>query len=133
MESNHTELRVLAVDDDESGRVLIAAALEQLGIADINLARDGVDALRQFDRLERKPDLVVCDLYMPNMDGIEVIAALEARSFAGGIVVVSGADPRVVDVARLMVGASRMQFLGSLIKPVSSEALGPLLGREVLF
>jgi CheY-like chemotaxis protein len=133
VELNNSDLRVLAVDDDESGRVLIGAALEQLAIADIHLAKDGVDALRQFDRLERKPDVVVCDLYMPNMDGIEVISALEARNYAGGIVVVSGADPRVVDVARLMVGAGRMQFLGALVKPVTSEALGPLLGREVLF
>jgi CheY-like chemotaxis protein len=133
VKSNKSDLLVLAVDDDESGRVLVAAALEQLGIADFHLAKDGVDAIRQFDRLQRKPDVVVCDLYMPNMDGIEVIAALEARKYAGGIVVVSGADPRVVDVARLMVGAGRMQFLGALIKPVTSAALSPLLGRKVDF
>ena len=112
--------------------MLVAAALEQLGLDQIQVADDGRHALQLYDRMAVKPDVIVCDIYMPNMDGIEILSALEARQYRGGIILVSGADPEMLELAQVIARAGQMQFLGSVTKPVSSEALAPLLGRPVI-
>ncbi|NVO07608.1 MAG: response regulator, partial [Rhodoferax sp.] len=122
-------MSIFVIDDDETSLVLVTVALEQLGINEIQVAKDGQRALQMFDRMAEKPEAIICDIYMPNMDGIEILSALEARQYRGGIVLVSGADPQMLELAQLIARSGQMQFLGAVAKPVSSEALGPLLGR----
>jgi CheY-like chemotaxis protein len=123
---------ILVIDDDETCRVLAVAALEQLGIEDVLVADDGLRGLQCYDRMAVKPDAIICDIFMPNMDGIEILTALETRGFCGGIVLVSGADLEMLQMAQVIAKAGGMRFLGAVIKPVTSEALGPLLGRDVI-
>jgi CheY-like chemotaxis protein len=123
---------ILVIDDDETCRVLVVAALEQLGIEEILVADDGLRGLQCYDRMVDKPEAIICDIFMPNMDGIEILTALETRGYRGGIVLVSGADPEMLQLAQVIARAGQMQFLGAVTKPVSSEALGPLLGRDVI-
>lgn len=126
------DVTILVIDDDETSRVLVVAALEQLGMRDIVVAVDGERGLRQYDRMAVKPETIVCDIYMPNMDGIEILGALEQRQFQGGIVLVSGADQEMLELAQLIARSGSMKLLGAVAKPVSSEALAPLLGRPVI-
>jgi CheY-like chemotaxis protein len=123
---------ILLIDDDETSLVLMTAALEQLGIDQIHVAKDGQRALQLIDRMAGKPEVIICDIYMPNMDGIEILSALEARQYQGGIVLVSGADPEMLNLAQVIARSGQMKYLGAVIKPVSSEALAPLLGRKVI-
>ena len=60
---------VLIVDDDPHIQDVISFALEREGY-DLKNARDGAEALRQFE--SGKPDLIVLDVSMPEMDGLEV-------------------------------------------------------------
>ena len=60
---------ILVVDDDPHIRDVVRFAFEKTGMA-ISIARDGKEALRQFDR--NVHDLVVLDIGMPEMDGLEV-------------------------------------------------------------
>jgi two-component system, sensor histidine kinase and response regulator len=82
--------KILVVDDDPTARLLMRAALQKTGF-DVVLAVDGADALRLFagDLF----DLVMLDVDMPGMNGIEVCTALRAQ---GGeylpIVMVTGMD-----------------------------------------
>ena len=69
--------RILTVDDSAPIRDLVALALTQAGY-DVRQAKDGVEALA-IARGEVF-DLVLADLYMPNMDGIELIRALRAEA-----------------------------------------------------
>lgn len=123
-------MSILVIDDDEVSRVLVCQALEQLGIDEVRVAVDGQRGLQLYDRMSVKPQAIVCDIYMPNMDGIEILTELEARQYQGGIILVSGADPKMMEMAQVIARSGNMQFLGAVTKPVSAEALAPLLGRK---
>ncbi|MEM9145393.1 MAG: response regulator [Pseudomonadota bacterium] len=72
---------ILAVDDSRSIRDMVRFALEPLGY-DIIDAEDGVDGMSKLD--QNKVDLVITDLNMPNMNGIEFISAVRKEDrFAG--------------------------------------------------
>ena len=62
---------ILIVDDFENTRRVIEFSLKKLE-ANILLATDGLDALKQFDG--KKIDLLITDLNMPNMDGIQLVS-----------------------------------------------------------
>jgi two-component system OmpR family response regulator len=69
--------RILVADDDPHIREVICFALEKAGMV-TESAADGAATLRQFER--RTPDLVVLDVGMPEMDGLEVCRQLRRRS-----------------------------------------------------
>ncbi|MEL6216904.1 MAG: response regulator [Pseudomonadota bacterium] len=72
---------ILAVDDSRSIRDMVRFALEPLGY-DIIDAEDGVEGLSMLD--QNKVDLVITDLNMPNMNGIEFITSVRKDDkFAG--------------------------------------------------
>lgn len=68
--------RVLVVDDDPDIRDTVAGLLEDHGF-EVSTARHGMDALAQLRTLG-PPDLILLDLLMPVMDGVEFIQALRA-------------------------------------------------------
>lgn len=68
--------RILVVDDDPHIREVICFALEKAGMAPLN-ARDGAEALERLDG--ESPDLVILDIGMPEMDGLEVCRRIRKR------------------------------------------------------
>ena len=72
-----TEVRILVVDDDALARFILADQLNALGCRCVDIASDGIDALKQA-RI-RPYDLVITDLCMPNMGGRRLLAALRAN------------------------------------------------------
>ena len=73
--------KVLVVDDDPHIRDVICFALRRAGF-DIAEAGDGRAALARFER--DKPDLVILDVLMPELDGLDVCRAMRAMAGAGG-------------------------------------------------
>jgi DNA-binding response OmpR family regulator len=71
------EARVLVVDDEPMVRDVLARYLSKDGF-EVDLAADGAAALESFDR--RTPDLVVLDLMLPKIDGLEVFRRIRARA-----------------------------------------------------
>lgn len=69
--------RVLLVDDNEDVHLMLRTKLEMTNVDIIGEATDGRDAVGQVQRLA--PDVVVMDLRMPGMDGIEATRAIKAR------------------------------------------------------
>jgi two-component system, chemotaxis family, chemotaxis protein CheY len=63
-------LHILVVEDDQDLRETLMEALEQEGYA-VTPARDGVDALSQLRNAHSRPDLILLDLQMPRMNGVE--------------------------------------------------------------
>lgn len=69
--------RILVVDDDPHIRDVICFALEKAGLAALT-AQDGAEAIRRFD--SDKPDLVILDVGMPEMDGLEVCRRIRRQA-----------------------------------------------------
>jgi DNA-binding response OmpR family regulator len=81
---------VLVADDDDDIRELLVEAFGRVpGVRAIG-ARDGEEAMAMA--IANAPDVVVLDQRMPRMTGMEVLAALRARSFAAVVVLVTAAD-----------------------------------------
>ena len=79
--------RILVADDDADFRDVVSVILEASG-HDLQLARDGLDALRVFS--EWAPDVVLLDMFMPTMDGLETVEAMRRASSRVKIIAVSG-------------------------------------------
>src|SRR6478735_3087980 len=113
----HSPARILVVDDSETNRDLLTTRLATYGY-DIQQAADGEEAITAV-RLTR-PDLILLDVVMPKLDGIETTQRLKADttlSFIPIILVTSRTDPKDV-VAGLEAGADEY-----LTKPVDQTAL----------
>lgn len=105
-----TRLRILVIDDDRVIRQSIAAYLEDSGYQ-VLLAEDGLKGLEMFR--QEQPDLVVCDLRMPGLDGISVLHHISKEAHDTPIIVISGAGVMADVVEALRIGASDY-----LIKPI---------------
>jgi two-component system OmpR family response regulator len=92
--------RILVVDDDSHIREVICFALEKAGMATV-IARDGVQALESFRR--QPADLVILDIGMPEMDGLEVCRQLRKSSEAP-ILFLSARDEEIDRVLGLEIG-----------------------------
>ncbi|CAN7654414.1 response regulator [Bosea sp. LjRoot9] len=92
--------RILVVDDDSHIREVICFALEKAGMATV-IARDGVQALESFRR--QPADLVILDIGMPEMDGLEVCRQLR-RSSDAPILFLSARDEEIDRVLGLEIG-----------------------------
>ena len=79
------EVRILFADDDPGMRALVVINLEAEGFV-VTTAPDGIAALEEFERVH--PDLVVLDVMMPGLDGLEVLQELRNRPAAAGIPIV---------------------------------------------
>jgi DNA-binding response OmpR family regulator len=93
--------RILLVDDERSIQTLLSYPLRKDGY-NVTSARDGREALQRFD--EARFDLVVLDLMLPQMDGVEVCRELRARSQVP-IIMLTAKGGEMDKVAGLEVGA----------------------------
>src|SRR5213079_1450780 len=92
---------ILLVDDEDSIQTLLTYPLERDGYRVVQ-ARDGEEALRRFD--EEPIDLVVLDVMLPKLDGLEVCKQLRATSFVP-IIMLTARDDEVDKVLGLELGA----------------------------
>jgi CheY-like chemotaxis protein/anti-sigma regulatory factor (Ser/Thr protein kinase) len=74
-------VEVLAIDDNVDALEVLTSALSNAGAA-VRIAMSGVEGLSRFK--ERAPDVVLCDLAMPGLDGFEVLRHLKALDAATG-------------------------------------------------
>ena len=119
----------LVVDDDPFILELIWEALNSCGVASIEKSSDAAQALERVWKQDVAFDLVVCDLNMPGVDGMEFLRYLSSSPFDGSVVLVSGEHERVLSTAQSLAQAHGLKVLGSLEKPVSFKAFEVILAR----
>jgi two-component system response regulator AlgR len=117
-------LRILLVDDEPPARLrvrqLLADSAAQIQTAVVGEADSGAAALEAADRLQ--PDVVLLDINMPGMNGIEVARHLAARAQPPAILFVTAYDEHAL-------AAFEVQAIDYLLKPVRAERLVAALSR----
>ena len=116
-------IRVLVVDDDFMvARVHHGFVTRTPGFEVVGVAHTGEDALTMVDEL--KPDLVLLDLYLPDLFGLDVLARLRTEGAECDVVVITAAAE--ADAVR---GARRQGVVDYLLKPFGFEDLRERLER----
>jgi len=114
-------IRVLVVDDEPPARARLARMLAELpDAALVGEAANGIDAIAACARLA--PDVVLLDIRMPGMNGIEVARHLNALDQPPAVVFVTAHDEYALE-------AFEAQALGYLLKPVRQEKLARAIQR----
>ncbi len=94
--------RVLVVEDDESHVLALTVGLEREGFA-VTALRDGTDAVETAERL--RPDVILLDVMLPGVSGIEICRELRARGHTTPVVFVSARSDELDVVVGIEVGA----------------------------
>lgn len=128
-ESALAGMSALVVDDEELMRDFLCMAVQKSGVGNVMSAVCGSDALDRIESHDVAVDIIICDLQMPEMDGIEVIRHLANDGFGGGIVLVSGEDKRVLKTAENMAEVRGLNVIGSLSKPVPVHNIIALMNQ----
>jgi threonine synthase len=115
-----TTRQVLIVDDHPDSRRLIRRVLEAQGEYLIREAASGAEALADAHR--SPPDLIILDLMMPDMDGLEVIGRLKAQPQTANL-------PVIVVTAKVLSGDEKKRLEGDFARLLTK---GDLLSEDLL-
>ncbi|MEO7251798.1 MAG: response regulator, partial [Arenimonas sp.] len=120
-------VRILVLDDEPFMLTLLAHMLAGLGFTSVATCDNGTAALQWVDAAGNRPNLILLDLNMPKMDGIEFVRKLVEHEYRGSLILVSGEAERVLQMTVRLVRAHEIAVLGHLRKPVSLEGLAALV------
>lgn len=116
-----TNMKLLLIDDEEGIRRMLGMSLADLGY-DVHTAVDGAEGLKLFDWLS--PDIVLLDIKMPGMDGIEVLRSIKARKVQSEVIMISGHGDLDLAIKSLQLDA-----VDFVTKPIREEILQIALKR----
>ncbi len=119
--------RVLIVDDQAFIRALLRRCLVRLAVGEIREAENGADGLAELDTF--KPELVLCDLNMPGMDGIEFLRLAATKAPQTPMLIVSGEDKRTLEGALRIARGYGLASVGAVAKPIEAERLTQAIAR----
>lgn len=114
---------VLIVDDSDLQRLVSSELLRSMGLELIYEAANGLEALQLLRKQKRHPAVMLVDLHMPGMDGIELIQEVAKLNPQISIIIVSSADGMLLNTLGSLVHACNMPMLGALPKPLSGQHL----------
>ena len=117
---------VLVVDDEEPLRLYVTRIMEDEGYRTLS-AGDGTEALRLLDESEDLVQLVVTDITMPNMSGLELAARLARRPHAPPVLFMSGNYSETQLTGPLLAKPFLPQDLGRMVRQLMAFQPGPLL------
>ena len=121
---------LLVVDDSAVQRQHAVALCRELGIESIYEAGNGSEALELLAMLVLRPSLMIVDLEMPGMDGVELIQQMHQRRLDIPLVVVSRHDTALIQSVETLGGALGLHVVAGLQKPLTAARLGSALARH---
>lgn len=116
---------ILIVDDSSTMRKIISRSLRQAGLPvdDILEAGDGIEGINALQSSGKTVNLILSDINMPNMDGLEFVKAVRANGYTMPIVMITTEGGEDVIAEALASGAK-----DSIKKPFTPEQLSEKLG-----
>lgn len=122
-------MKILLIDDEAFALKLLVHQLASLGFRDVTPVTGGEEALALIAGGIRF-DVILSDLQMPGMDGVEFVRALTQSAYKGELVLVSGEDNRILNATGQLARAHGLRVLGQLKKPVTPEQLDEVLAQR---
>lgn len=123
----HEAVTALVVDDEPIQRQIAGRLLRILTVGEVIETDDGARALEMIKGQGSNIDLVICDLDMPKMDGMEFIRRLSDISPAPALIINSSHKADILASVGRMATAYGLRVLGSLEKPLKRSDLSALL------
>lgn len=116
--------KILIIDDEKSIRLLLVNFLSKSYT--VESKSDGIEALEWLEG--NLPDLIICDLQMPNMDGYTFVEKVRQRGFTKHtpIIMLSG-----VESSKERIKCYRLGAQDFLAKPFNPEELAELIGKNL--
>lgn len=122
-------LHVLVAEDHDFQRRTLVRMLASLGAKRVSEAADGKAALAIFGGAE-PVDIIISDLEMPGMDGMEFMRHVGAADRPVSVILSSALEPALVSSVEAMTRAYGITLLGTLEKPVTQEKLSQIMERH---
>lgn len=119
--------RILLIDDDRVVGEIVSALARAMGLpCDVTRTPEEF-----FDRIGSDTSVILLDLVMPEMDGIEILRLLGERNCKARIILMSGINIRVIETAKKLALSLGLSVVGHLQKPFPIAQLQELLGATV--
>lgn len=126
---NQSTVKILVLDDEPFMLKLLGRMLKNLGYTDVSTCDNGSAALKLIGSQHDCPNLILLDINMPQMDGLEFLRRLVEQRYIGSVILVSGEDERMRQAAVKLAKSHQIPILGDLQKPAKSEDLAELIGK----
>ena len=127
--SNPGSLKVLVIDDQSHVRNWVRTVLKNAGVTNVTEASNGGEAMAAVTQPGAWFDLVLCDLRMPERDGIETIRAFAALGLESAFAIMSVEEERVIETAGMLAEVQGLRVLGTVAKPLTAEKLDALFAK----
>jgi len=125
-------IRVLVLDDDKFMLEFVSHLLRELGVSEVFVAEDGKAGLFVLSAQVAVVDLLICDIEMPGMDGIEFLRNIADQKYGGKIVLFSGIDADLLRATERLAIVRGLNVIGTLAKPVTVGSLATILEQLAL-
>ncbi len=122
-EQSFDKLHVLVIDDDPFILSLLQRVLCSMGIIQTTLTTNSVEGVEAIACHLNPVDVVISDLNMPSLDGVELIRHMEELHHSASLILISGEDDRILQTAVKIAQERGISVLGALSKPINIDEL----------
>ena len=123
--------QAMILEDHEFQRKIGAHVLKLCGAAEVLEAANGAEAIALIEKAAEPIDIIVCDLNMPGMDGLEFLRHIGLRRSGTSVILASGMDAAIIRAAEMMARSYGVRIIGIAEKPLSEGKLLPLILRHL--